>query len=207
MILSEKQLLRCFPFHKDIPLLTKVLNKHLTKNNIYSPYQVAAFLSQTSHESRDYTRFEENLNYSAPQLLKTWPNRFSTLDICLQYAKNPIKIANKVYSNRMGNGDELSCDGWNYRGCGAIQLTGKDNHSKFAVSRNIPLNKVHDYLITLEGAIDSACYFWLTNKLNTFADKQDIVGLTKAINGGIIGLDSRVLKYNKFLAIFKEDNK
>jgi putative chitinase len=112
-----------------------------------------------------------------------------------QYAHQPEKIANKVYSSRMGNGDEASGDGARYIGRGLIQLTGKDNYSRFAQSIDTPLEEIPEYLSTFEGAVQSACWFWETNNLNQWADAGDILTLTKRINGGTIGLEDRKKHY------------
>lgn len=153
--------------------------------------RVAAFLAQTAHESGGYRVFTENLNYKAESLMKTWPKRFPTLEIANQYARQPEKIANKVYADRMGNGNEASGDGWKYRGRGLIQLTGKENYSRFAAYAEISLDDAVEYIETPRGAVHSACWFWYTNDCNAYADVLDIEGLTRRINGGVIGLDDR----------------
>lgn len=158
---------------------------------IDTPIRLAAFLAQCAHESANFKRIEENLNYSANALMQTWPSRFKTIDIASQYARNPQKIANRVYANRLGNRDEASGDGWMYRGRGLIQLTGKENYQRFASSIKKDVSEMPEYLSTIRGAVQSACFFWETNKLNGLADKQDIVALTKKINGGTIGLEER----------------
>jgi putative chitinase len=133
----------------------------------------------------------------------TWPRRFPNVDIANQYARKPEKIANKVYSDRLGNGPESSGDGWRYRGRGAIQLTGKSNYIEFAKSVNMKLEDVIPYLETTKGAVESACFFWNNNNLNKFADRLDMRGLTKAINGGFHGLQQRTDKFNKIIGILK----
>ena len=162
---------------------------------IDTPQRLAAFLAQCAHESGNFKFLRENLNYKAESLMKTWPKRFPTMDIANQYARQPEKIANKVYANRMGNGDEASGDGWRYLGRGLIQLTGKENYSWFAASIEMPLEEVPEYLGTFEGAVQSACWFWETNNLNQWADKGDIKTLTERINGGTIGLEDRKKHY------------
>lgn len=158
---------------------------------IDTPTRMAAFLSQCAHESANFTRIRENLNYRAETLMKTWPKRFPTIDVANQYAHNPEKLANFVYSNRLGNGPAESGDGFKYIGRGLIQLTGKENYEWFAKSVGMELKDVPGYLQTFEGAVQSACFFWETNSLNTYADKQDIDTLTKKINGGTLGLKER----------------
>lgn len=162
---------------------------------INTPKRLAAFLSQCAHESANFTKIRENLNYSAKSLMKTWPSRFTTIEIANQYARNPEKLANKVYSNRNGNGDEESGDGWKYIGRGLIQLTGKENYMWFSKSIGISVEQMPDYLSTFEGAVQSACFFWEINNLNELADNRDTLKLTKRINGGTTGLADREKKY------------
>jgi putative chitinase len=145
------------------------------------------------------------LNYKAVTLRKIFPKYFPNDEIANQYASLPNKqeaIANKVYANRMGNGDEASGDGFRYCGRGLIQLTGKDNYSWFAASLNISPAEASQYLETFEGAAQSACWFWETNNLNKHADAGDIKTMTKVINGGYIGLDDRIAHYEHALKIF-----
>jgi putative chitinase len=169
--------------------------------DINTPERVAAFIAQCAHESGYFRFLKENLNYRAESLLKTFPKYFKTLEEAKQYERNPQKIANKVYANRMGNGDEASGDGFRYLGRGLIQLTGKNNYTFFAASIDTPLEEIPEYLQTFEGAVQSACFFWDQNGLNKFADSRDIVTMSKRINGGTIGMDDRIMKYNKALKI------
>lgn len=158
--------------------------------------RVAAFIAQTAHESGGYRQLKENLNYRAESLMKTWPKRFPTLAIANQYARQPEKIANKVYADRMGNGNEASGDGWRYCGRGLIQLTGNDNYTRFADYAGIAVEDAPGYIETPRGAVHSACWFWYVNDCNTYADASDIEGLTRRINGGVIGLEDRIHHYN-----------
>ena len=178
------------------------LSKILPKYEINTVDRVSMFLAQTGHESGGYKALKENLNYSAESLVKVWPKRFDVKTAAL-YARKPEKIANKVYANRMGNGPEASGDGFKYRGRGLIQLTGKTNYEAFAKSIEKTLEDTVVYCETLEGAIESACYFWNTRKLNIYADKADITGCTKIINGGIVGLEDRTARFNKAKKILK----
>jgi putative chitinase len=131
----------------------------------------------------------------------TWPKRFTSPELANKYARQPEMIANYVYANRLGNGDELSGDGWKYRGRGLIQLTGKYNYQKFADTVGMDLEQVTRYLETKQGAAEAACLFWMNNKLNSYADVGDIKGMTKVINGGYIGLPEREENYKKALNI------
>jgi putative chitinase len=133
--------------------------------------------------------------------MKTFPKYFSDKDTANAYAKQPVKIANRVYANRMGNGDEASGDGFKYCGRGLIQLTGKSNYSWFAASLEISPEEASAYLETFEGAAQSACWFWESNNLNVEADAGDIKKMTKKINGGYIGLDDRIKHYEHALHV------
>ena len=177
------------------------LEQLLDDYEINTPQRVAAFVAQCAHESGNFVFIKENLNYKAASLMKTFSKYFPTADIAAQYANKPERIANRVYANRMGNGDEASGDGWRYCGRGLIQLTGKDNYTFFAGSMDIPVEEAAEYLATFEGAAQSACWFWETNNLNRYADSGDIKGLTRAINGGYIGLEDRISHYEHALHV------
>jgi putative chitinase len=170
--------------------------------DINTPERVAAFVAQCAHESGGFKFLKENLNYRAESLMKTFPKYFPDLATAKQYEKKPEKIANRVYGNRMGNGDESTGDGFRYMGRGLIQLTGKNNYTLFAAAIDTPLEQVPEYLQTFEGAVQSACWFWEQNNLNQWADKKDIMTLTKRINGGTIGLEDRIKHYNHALHLF-----
>ena len=178
------------------------LSEILPVYDINTPERVAAFVAQCAHESGGFKFLKENLNYRAESLMKTFPKYFPSLDLAKQYEKKPEKIANRVYSNRMGNGDEASGDGFRYLGRGLIQLTGKNNYTLFAAAIDTPLEQIPEYLQTFEGAVQSACWFWEQNNLNQWADKKDIMTLTKRINGGTIGLEDRIKHYNHALHLF-----
>jgi len=158
---------------------------------INTPLRQAHFLAQVGHESGGFNFTKENLNYSADALLKVFPKYFNA-DSAASHARNPQMIANRVYANRMGNGDVASNDGFNYRGRGLIQLTGKTNYTAFSKSVGLDLAKVVPYLETPEGAAMSAGWFWDTNKLNAKADTDNIQSVTKTINGGTNGIDDRM---------------
>jgi putative chitinase len=188
---TQEKLAKCLSRNKNTAELFEVFNEVLPRYEITTIERVAAFLAQCGHESADFTVLKENLNYSAEGLSKVFPKRFPTVAAAQPYNRNPEKIANKIYSDRMGNGPEASGEGFKFRGRGAIQLTGKENYTKFANSINQSLDEAVAYTETLAGAIESACWFWSTNKLNALADATDIVALTKRINGGTIGLEDR----------------
>ena len=167
-----------------------------------SKNRAAHFFAQTAHESGNFKTFTENLNYSADGLQKIFKKYFPDVATANAYARNPEKIANKVYSNRMGNGDEKSGDGWKYRGRGALQLTGKDNYAAFAKYANRPDVMDNPDLVAGELAFESAMWFFDKNKLWDICDKgiddATITAVTKKINGGTHGLDDRIEKTKKF---------
>ncbi len=153
------------------------------------------FFAQTYHESGGFKSLSENLNYSADGLVKVFHKYFPNVDVATPYAKNPKKIANKVYSGRMGNGDEASGEGFKYRGRGAIQLTGKDNYAAFAKAINRPDALTNPDIVSSELAFESALFFFERNNLWRMCDKgvndSIILQLTRAINGGINGFEER----------------
>ena len=179
----------------------EALEQLLPDYDINTPLRVAHFVAQCAHESGNFVFIKENLNYRAPSLRKTFSKYFPTDELAQQYEKKPERIANRVYANRMGNGDEASGDGWRYCGRGLIQLTGKDNYTFFAGSLGISEPEAAEYLATFEGAAQSACWYWEQNKLNRFADANDVRGLTRAINGGFIGLEDRIKHTNHALHV------
>jgi putative chitinase len=181
------------------------LNKVLPHFNVNNPKRVAMFLAQTGHESGDFRTLHENLNYKAEGLVKIFHKYFPDAETAAEYAHNPEKIANRVYSSRMGNGDEESGDGYKYRGRGLIQLTGKDNYKKCseAVYGDDRLLENPEVLEDKEGAIASACWFWTSRHLNEWSDQGNIAEVTKRINGGTIGLEDRTERYETALALLE----
>lgn len=164
---------------------------------IDTPEQQASFLGQCGHESAGFTALVENLNYKAESLCKVWPKRFPSLEAAQPYHRNPEAIANKVYANRMGNGDEESGEGFAYRGRGLIQLTGKSNYQACGDVLGVDLVSDPDLVSTPMYAALSAGWFWHTHHLNAIA--EDITAVTKKINGGTIGLDDRVARTERAL--------
>lgn len=202
---KKEQLSQIIPKNPYLDHWFHALNEILPEYEINTPQRVAAFLAQCAHESGGFTALKENLNYKAASLRKVFPKYFPDDATANHYASMPNKqeaIANRVYANRMGNGDEHSGDGYRYCGRGLIQLTGKDNYTWFAASLEIPVEEAAEYLQTFEGAVQSACWFWETNNLNTQADAGDIKLMTKKINGGYIGLEDRIKHYEHALHVF-----
>lgn len=166
---------------------------------INTKFRMAAFFAQIGHESLNLSVVSENLNYKAESLVRVWPKHFPNIQIANQYARQPEKIANRAYANRMGNGDEASGDGWRYRGRGFIQLTGKNNYIELTEHFK------HDFVTNPNDVTEpiwctlSAGYFWSKNSLNELADRQDFERITRRINGGVHGLEDRQRRYNKAL--------
>lgn len=151
--------------------------------------RAAHFLAQIMHESGGLTRIIENLNYRAERLVEVWPTRFPTPAAAAPYAKNPEKLANFVYGNRMGN--DQQGDGWKYIGRGMIQLTGKTNYQKSGASLSADFVSNPSLVLLPEYILIVAADFWRRAGCNTLADADDLVAITKAINGGTIGLADR----------------
>lgn len=168
------------------------------KFEINTPERQAGFIAQLAHESGMFKAVKENLNYSDKALLGVFPKYFNAENV-QAYARQPEKIANRVYASRMGNGDEASGEGFKYCGRGLIQLTGKDNYKRFGDAVGVDFISNPELVEQPEYACLSAGWFWSVNGLNKLADAKDIVGMTKRINGGTIGLDHRTELYNKLI--------
>ena len=175
----------------------------LPEYDIDTAARVAAFMAQCGHESGGFTVMQENLNYSAKGLVGTFKKYFPTEAHAKPYERKPEMIANRVYANRMGNGDEASGEGWYFRGRGIVQITGKNNYTKCSQSlfESNVLVENPDLLLETEYAIHSACWFWSAARLNELADVGDIKTMTKRINGGYIGLEDRIKHYNHAIEI------
>jgi putative chitinase len=205
-MLTQSQLAELIKGNPYVPQWHNALIQLLPDYEINTPKRIAAFIAQCAHESANFRILTENLNYRWQSLRKVFPKYFPTDELAQQYASRPNRaeaIANRIYASRMGNGPEESGDGWRFRGRGLIQLTGKQNYMWFAASLEITPEEATEYLMTFEGAAQSACWFWETNKLNQWADNGDIVTLTKRINGGTIGLDDRIKHYEHALHVLK----
>jgi len=175
----------------------------LPEYDIDTAARVAAFMAQCGHESGGFTVMQENLNYSAKGLVGTFNKYFPTEAVAKPYERRPEMIANRVYANRMGNGDEASGEGWYFRGRGIVQITGKNNYTKCSQSlfESNVLVENPDLLLESEYAIHSACWFWSAARLNELADIGDMKTMTKRINGGFIGLEDRINHYNHAIEI------
>ena len=208
-MLTLSQLKQLLPKNKYVEHWHHALNQLFPDYDINTAARIAAFIAQCSHESGGFTTLKENLNYKPQSLRRLFSKYFPDDAIANQYCARPNKqeaIANRIYANRMGNGDESSGDGYRFCGRGLIQLTGRSNYQSFADSievdgRPLKIDEVPEYLATFEGAAQSACWFWETNNLNQWADKGDILTLTKRINGGTIGLEDRKKHYEHALHV------
>jgi putative chitinase len=179
------------------------LNQVAEYYELNTPERLAGFLAQVAHESGGFTATKENLNYSAKGLATTFKKYFPTEEAAKPYERQPIKIANRVYGGRMGNGDEASGDGSKYCGRGLIQLTGKNNYTRFAADLGISVDECVSYMESPAGAVSSAAWFWDQNNLNDCCDANDFVKLTKKINGGTIGIEDRLHHYHLALDLLK----
>lgn len=200
-MITQDNILEIFPNAKPdiIDALVNSVDMLAEKYEINTPLRLAHFLGQTALESGGFRLMEENLNYSSDRLMAVFPKYFRNID-ARSYHRQPEKIANHVYSNRMGNGDEESGDGYKFRGRGLIQLTGRNNYTLFAEDNNMDVDDVVNYLTSPEGAVESAAWFWYKNDINELADQDNIRAVTKRINGGHHGLAERT-KYTNY---FKE---
>jgi putative chitinase len=200
MMITEAQIRRiAYNVNRErVKEFTEVFNSWNEKFQINTPKRAAMFIAHCLHESSCLNRLEENLNYSASALMKTWPSRFNSATAA-EYAYKPEKIANKVYANRMGNGSEQSGDGWRFRGRGAIGITGRNNYKAYATSGFCigDLMSHPEWLAKSPGCYKSAMWFFWKNGLNDIADRGDNVAATKKINGGTLGLAERNYYYRR----------
>ena len=174
-----------------------------TKFNINNPLRLSHFLAQCAHESNEFKVTQENLNYSAKRLLQVFPKYFDEQS-ALEYERNPVSIASRVYADRMGNGPEDSQEGWEYRGRGYIQLTGKDNYRSFG--QIVPEDIINNPdLVATKYPLLSAAWFWHSRKLNEIADQGDdeniIATITKKVNGGMNGIAERTEYFNRYYKV------
>ena len=180
------------------PKWEEPLQAAFNKYEINTPKRQAAFIGQCAHESANFKVLQENLNYSAEGLMKTWPSRFPTKEVADQYARQPAKIAGKVYNGRLGNTSEEEAA--KYLGRGLIQLTGKENYERCGSAIGVDLVNEPNLLVEPSHAAMSAGWFWNKKGLNELADQQEHGQITKRINGGTLGLDDRLQKTTKALA-------
>lgn len=203
-MLTLEQLQGCFPAAPEATLKKYLpgLNKVAEEYHINTPLRMRAFLAQIAHESGEFRYVQENLNYSAEALLRVFRKYFTPAE-AKKFARKPREIANRVYANRMGNGNEASGDGYKFRGRGLIQITGRGNYTDLAKFLGMTVDETVAYLETPEGAVVSAGWFWSSRNLNRWADAQDLLTITRKINGGTIGLDHRKKLYEQTKAFIK----
>jgi putative chitinase len=184
MQITQQQLLQILPNARPVAgIFLPALNRAMARWKIDSRIRQAAFLAQIGHESGQLRNLVENLNYSADALVRVWPTRF-TARTASGYARQPEKIANKVYGGRMGNGPEASGDGWRYRGRGLLQVTGRNNYREAGVGLGLPLEQEPELLEQLEQAAQSAAWWWAKRGLNEMADAARIRDIASVINSG-----------------------
>ena len=198
-MITVEQLEKILPHNTSPNTLCATLNLLLPKYQINTKNRIAGFLAQCAVESIEFTVLEENLNYGPMSLMRTWPHTFTNLDKANQFAHKPEMIANTVYANRNGNGNVLSGDGWKFRGRGAIQTTFRDNYKAFAdhMGMGLDIDKAVAYCETLAGAIESACFYWTRNDINSNCDADNIDSMTHKINTAYLGLSQRKIYYEK----------
>lgn len=207
MKLTKDMLASMIPTNKNPDEWHKALVYILPKYDIDTPERIAGFIAQCAHESGDFRTLEENLNYSEKALNSVFGRYFGPgKRNAAEYARKPEKIANYVYMDEFRSkggqmGNVKDGDGWRFRGRGLKQLTGRNNYTAFGKTVGMTAEEAAEYVATPKGAVESACWFWKQNGLNKWADAQDIVGLTKRINGGTIGLEDRTRRWNDALAI------
>ncbi len=188
------------------PSLVDPFNETFQRFGIVTPAQQASWIGQCGHECGNFRILEENLNYRAPTLLKLFPKTPKrqwgfTPEEAAAYEKQPQKIANRIYSNRMGNRDEASGDGWRFRGSGFLQLTGHANFYHAGQALGVDFVMQPELVRTPMYAAQTAGWFWQTHKLNQYADSGDFLTMTKRINGGTIGLEDRIKHINHALHV------
>lgn len=196
-------LVECLPDAKrsNLEKFVEGLNETFEHFEINTPERMAMFIAQCAHESGNFAATQENLNYSAKGLTGTFKKYFPTEESATPYARKSEKIANRVYGSRMGNGPESSGDGYRFRGRGVIQLTGRDNYTACGKALELDLLTDPDSVAENPVAVLSAGWFWNTRRLNDWADKGDVLTVTKRINGGTIGLADRKKHYEHILEV------
>ena len=205
--LQKEHLAKLIPGNKNVDEWFEALVDVMPKYGINTERRAAHFISQCAHESNNFRSLQENLNYSEKALKAVFGRYFGDAPKAnaAEYARNPEKIANRVYFDKyrkykMGNTNEG--DGWLFRGRGLKQLTGRENYTKFGASVNMTAEEAAEYVATPAGAVESACWFWDTKKLNNIADTDNVTKMTKVINGGNIGLADRQQRYAKAMEVF-----
>jgi putative chitinase len=204
-MITLDQFRRMIPTNKEPEVWYSIAMEFFPKYDINTTNRIAGFMSQCAQESLDFTILEENLNYSWSGLRRVFGKYFPTDDIAKIYERKPVEIANIVYddarrgANKLGN--VFPGDGWLFRGRGIKQITGRSNYAAFGRTVGLTAEGTIDYLITKRGAFESACWFWRVNNVASFADKEDVFGMTRRINGGTNGLEERRRRWHSAKAI------
>jgi putative chitinase len=211
-VITLQQFQQMIPTNREAADWYAIAIELFPKYNINTPNRIAGFMAQCAHESGDFRVLEENLNYSAEVLNRVFGRYFGAPPKrnAAEYARNPQKIANYVYmdefrspNSRLGN--TQPGDGWKFRGGGIKQLTGRSNFARFGSSIDMTADQAADYVRTKKGAFESACWFWRTNNIERFADRDDIDGMSRAINGGDNGLEDRRNRYNRAKSVLSSN--
>lgn len=202
---TPEKLAQCIHKNKNSQMWYNAFAEYLPLFEITTPSRVAGFVAQCQHESLDFTILQENLNYGAKGLMNIFKKYYPDEALAKAHERKPELIANRVYSNRMGNGPEASGDGWKFRGRGILQITGRSNYTQCSrdLFQDNCLVENPDLLRQPAYATLTACWFWRKNGLNAICDQGDIVLLSKRINGGTIGLEDRIHHWNIALDLFE----
>ncbi len=205
MIINPAQIKSIAPYCHNPDSWAIALTSTMKTYQIDSRLRACAFIAQCCEESTELNVLEENLNYSSASLMRTWPKRFPTTFSTIQYMHNPMALANFIYANKNGNGNEASGDGWKYRGRGLFEVTGRGNYAMEAGWLQLPLLDHPELLTQPMVAADSAGAYWKSRGLNSMADQLfggdgPIVEITRVINGGSLGIDQRRVYYHRALA-------
>jgi putative chitinase len=202
MTLTKDQIIALLHGNSEAAAWADAALEILPQYEINTPNRIAGFFAQCGHESMNFTVLSENLNYRAETLEKLFSKYFSKAGRdAAAYAKQPEKIANVIYANRMGNGDTASGDGYRFRGRGIVQLTGRDNYTAFGKSVGLTAEEVIFFMTTKTGALKAACWYWNSRNINAACDANDITKMSKLVNGGTIGLEDRRKHYEQALAV------
>lgn len=195
------QFSKVFTKCRDPGLWSQILSKTAAEFEINTPDRLSMWLAQCGHESMEFNAVRENLSYSVLGLMKVWPKRFPTEEAARPFERQPERLANFVYANRLGNGDFASGDGWKYRGGGILQLTGRENYRNVGKAIGEPLEEQPRKIELRDVSARVGGYFWKSHGCNELADKGDFRAVTQVINGGQNGADARLAYAMKLRAL------
>jgi putative chitinase len=205
-VISIEELKQIMPQATDQKVLQfqEEFNKHLPDFNITTPMRLAAFLAEGASDSSELTALTDNLNYTTARLLQIWPDKFRSFKEAQQYSNNPQKLGNYMYANKMGNGNQLSGDGYRYRGRGFFKITGFENYNKMKQAIGVDFVTYPDLITAPRYAVLTACIIWNELNLNSFADEGNIKTLFKKINILNTNLQEKISYYNKAKIVLKK---